>query len=342
MKVLLGMSGGVDSSYAAALLKQQGYEVEGAILRMHPYSEVEKAKRTADALGIPLHIVDCQDAFYERIVLDFCDEYRKGRTPNPCIRCNAEIKLRFLWETAKSLGFDKIATGHYARVVRRRGRYAIAKGIDARKDQSYFLYRVTQDILENLLLPLGELEKNEVQRQADSLALEAAKEKESQEICFIQGEKYTDYIERACGKCQEGNFVDDAGRVLGRHKGIIHYTVGQRKGLGVSASSRLFVRQIDPETNTVYLSDKKEEKSSFYIDDVIFSGATSALDLTQATQLTVKIRYLAKPVLVSLSSEGNRRYRVHSAEGFSGLTPGQSAVIYDGECVLAGGFINLS
>ncbi|MBP3436838.1 MAG: tRNA 2-thiouridine(34) synthase MnmA [Clostridia bacterium] len=337
MKILLGMSGGVDSSYAAALLKEAGYEVEGAILVMHDFTEMEKAQITADEIGIPLHIIDCKEIFREKIISQFCQEYCHGRTPNPCIRCNAEVKLRLLYETAIERGFDKIATGHYARVAKIGSRFAIQKGLDERKDQSYFLYRTDQEILEKLLLPLGELKKQEVQKRADSIALTAAKAKESQEICFIRDEKYTYYIERLYGKMPQGDFIGENGEILGKHKGILHYTVGQRKGLGIAATSRLFVKKIDPATHRVYLSSHNDTQDTFAIRDIVCS-ASSMEELEKSNDLTVKIRYLAKEVPVFVACKESK-WVLTAKNGLHALTEGQSAVIYKGDTVMAGGII---
>ena len=337
-RVLVGMSGGVDSTYAALRLREEGYEVYGAVLRMHEYTEVEEAEESAAALGIPLAVVDCTDLFASYVISDFMREYRCGRTPNPCIVCNELVKFRALYEEAKRREIPFIATGHYARVTLENGRYAVARAVDLTKDQSYMLYRLPQDVLSALIFPLGEICKTETLREAERLSLQAAQRPESQEICFVKGEDYAAYIERACGKSAEGEFVDECGNVLGRHKGILHYTVGQRKGLGISSTGRLFVKQINIEHNRIVLSDHKVTNKEFFLSSVVFSGESDPAALEKADNLMVKLRYTAPLVSARVLWEGECvRVTMDTEAPF--VTPGQSAVFYLGDRVAFGGIV---
>ena len=338
MKVLLGMSGGLDSTYAAVKLREMGYEVEGAVLRMHEYTEIKEAEESASTLGIPLHVIDCRDVFKKRVIDNFATEYLSARTPNPCIICNAEVKLRMLYETAKGLGIEKIATGHYANVVKTESGYAIARGADSKKDQSYMLWRVGEDILSALVLPLCDLEKSEIRAEAREMSLSAADRAESQEICFIPDNDYASYIENNYAKCSEGDFVSSDGEILGRHKGILHYTVGQRRGLGVAAGERVFITEINAENNTITLSKKGEGvKDSFRITDLLFTG----MEKREAGSIDayVKTRYLAPLANVTVTFDGDSATVCFKDEPKL-VTPGQSAVFYGEGVVLFGGFIS--
>lgn len=338
-KVLLGMSGGIDSTYAALTLKEQGYYVEGALLRMHGYTEVDEAKASAEALGIPLRILDAEELFERVVIRDFCKAYQSGKTPNPCIVCNENVKLRLLFDEAMREGFDHIATGHYAKVVKEDGRYAVAMGEDASKDQSYMLYRLPQEILAKLLLPLSDILKKDVKAEAKDRRLPSEDRPESQEICFVRGEDYADYIERACKEQSlPGHFVDEEGRVLGEHKGIIHYTVGQRKGLGISAASRLFVREIRPKEREIVLSSAPLKVKSFEISNLVFSGIDEA-QMESVGTLMVRVRYQSRLCEASLSPLKDDRWLVILKEEIPSVTPGQSAVFYCDGRVMLGGII---
>ena len=335
--VLVGMSGGVDSTLAAVRLREAGYSVRGCVLRMHEYTDVAEAEEAAKALGIPISVVDCTERFSACVITNFLEEYRKGRTPNPCIVCNETVKFRALFDEAKRLGISFIATGHYARVETTNGRYAMACAADMRKDQSYMLYRLPQDILSALLLPLGNVCKTEVVKEAKSLRLAVAEREESQEICFVQGETYAAYIERTVGKTPEGDFVDENGKVLGRHKGIVHYTVGQRKGLGVSAAERLFVKEINVDTNTIVLSNTKALRRQFVLASPVFSGIREE-ELEKERDLRVKLRYTAPPVAARARWE-NGRISVTMEGDAPFVTPGQSAVFYKDGRIAFGGVV---
>ena len=336
MKILLGMSGGVDSAYSAIKLKEMGHDVTGIFLIMHDYADVEGARACALDVGIPLIVEDCRGEFRRVVEKEFAEEYLRARTPNPCIICNSEIKFRRMYEISKEKGFDKIATGHYAGVREKNGRYSVLRASDEKKDQSYVLWRLEQDILSMMLFPLQSDLKSEVKERTGERGISAAFKAESQEICFIPDNDYAAYIENNYKKSEAGAFVDEEGRVLGEHKGIIHYTVGQRKGLGISASERLFVKKIDAGKNEITLSPESALGSdSFYINNMVFSGLPVMSE--GELDLLVKVRYLAPPVKAHVILDGVRA-RVELPEKRV-LTPGQSAVFYDGKAVMIGGFI---
>ena len=336
MKILVGISGGVDSAYAAKKLMLEGHEVEGAVLIMHQHTEVNAAREAAESVGIKLHEIDCTTAFDE-IKRNFVNEYINARTPNPCIICNERVKFRILYDYAMANGFDAIATGHYARLVSLDGRYALAMPEDSRKEQTYMLYRLPQEILSRLVLPLAEGTKSEIRSMAEERGISAANREDSQEICFLPEGNHTEYIESVAGKSPEGDFVDYQGKILGRHKGIIHYTVGQRKGLGISLGERVFVTEIDPVKNTVTLSPNMSGKITVNLSDVVYSGMPSPTEETEVI-LDVKLRYTAPLVKATarLYPDGRATLTLASPQKFA---PGQSAVLYRDGVVMLGGFI---
>ena len=335
------MSGGINRTYAVVKLRTLGYEPVGAVLKMSEHTDVAAAKRAADALGVELHVVDMQERFKSIVVENFVSEYMRARTPNPCIVCNREVKFKGLMECAKSLGIEKICTGHYARVEKSEetGRYYIARGTDARKDQSYVLWRLSQEELEMLFFPLADDVKTEVKERSKEMALPSAEAKESQEICFIPSHDHTAYMEELLGKkFEEGDFIDADGKVLGKHKGVPRYTIGQRKGLGISLGKHAFVTSIDPVANTVTLGDEEELfKNELCISDLIFQKRIIADG--ESVRLFAKIRYAAKPVMCTVTVSGGKA-RVVLDESARAITPGQSAVFYDGDDVVFGGFID--
>ena len=336
MRILVGISGGVDSAYAAKKLILDGHQVEGAVLIMHDYTELDAAREAAESVGIKLYEIDCRDRF-EEIKKNFVSEYTNGRTPNPCIICNERVKFRTLYDFAMENGFDAIATGHYARLTEIDGRFALAMPEDKRKEQTYMLYRLPAEILSRLVLPLSEGTKTEIREKASEQGISAANRSDSQEICFLPEGNHTEYIESVAGKCPEGDFVDNEGKILGRHKGIIHYTVGQRKGLGISLGERAFVTEINPENNTVTLSPKMSGKDTVYLTGVVYSGMEYPKD-EMVVQLDVKLRYTAPLVKVTahLYSDGTAVLHLLEPQKFA---PGQSAVLYRDGVVMLGGFI---
>jgi tRNA-specific 2-thiouridylase len=336
MRVLIGMSGGFDSAYTAHLLRASGHVVEGAVLKMHAFTELEEARACAEALGIPLHEIDGTALFEEAVVTPFCEAYLAARTPNPCILCNERVKFKLLYDYANENGFDRIATGHYARVAQKNGRYAIEMAKDVTKDQSYMLYRLSEDILAKLILPMGDIIKKEAKREGVALSLAAAERAESQEICFVGEESYADFIERRYGVSPEGDFVSESGEVLGTHHGIIRYTVGQRKGLGVSAESRLFIARIDPVTNRIRLAKTPPDVRAFTLTSPVFSGLSREEALTERS-LTVRVRYTATPVPATLDEVNGTLFCTLHGASRTAITAGQSAVFYlDGRVALGG------
>lgn len=342
MRILVGISGGVDSAFAAVKLKKDGHEVEGAVLRMHEHTEVSEAECVAQNIGIPLHTVDCSDAFDNIIRKNFVEEYLAGRTPNPCIICNERVKFRFLYEYAMKNGFDAIATGHYAKIVNvptdAGERFAFRISSDNAKDQTYMLYRLPQEIMSRLILPLGDFCKSEVREMAAAEGLVAADRPDSQEICFLPEGKHPEYIESVAGKCPEGDFIDVSGNVIGRHKGVIRYTVGQRKGLGISLGERAFVTKIDPKNNTVTLSTTDFGVSRVKVLDAVFSGMEPPKTNCRVP-LLVKLRYSARaiPCVAEFDGEGGITLEFSSPVK---AAPGQSAVLYRDETVMFGGIIS--
>ncbi len=357
MKILVGLSGGVDSAVTALLLKQQGYEVAGAtmsIWKERPdlkkpaehtcthgacFSADEKediaaAKSVADQIGIPFYVVDCKDE-YEKVVLDnFKEEYISGRTPNPCIRCNALVKFGVLPTLAKQSGieFDKFATGHYARVVEENGRYYLKRGLAANKDQSYFLYKLTQEQLSNIMMPLGEYTKDEIRAIAKENGLDVSDKPDSQD--FYEG----DYNELLGVEEKAGNIVDLDGKVLGQHTGIWNYTIGQRKGIGISAPEPLYVLELRKDTNEVVVGykDKTFKKSLKAIN--MNWIAVDGLD--KEIRATAKIRSTQQPTEVTVRPVDEKSVKVVFDEYQKSIAIGQSVVLYDEDKVIGGGIID--
>ena len=336
MRILVGISGGVDSAFAAKKLLLLGHSVEGAVLIMHDYTELEAAREAAESVGIMLHEIDCRDEF-SCIKENFVSEYISGRTPNPCIICNERVKFKTLLDFALANGFDAIATGHYAKITEIEGRYALEIAEDQRKDQTYMLYRLPQNILSRLVLPLYEGTKREIREKAAEQGISAADRGDSQEICFLPDGNHTEYIESVAGRCPEGDFVDESGNILGRHKGIIHYTVGQRKGLGISLGERAFVTSIDPVSNRVTLSGEMSGRTDIEIEDMVYSGMEKPSE-SKTCDLQVKLRYTAALIDVRAELLPDGRARLHFAEPQKSA-PGQSAVLYFDGVVMCGGFI---
>lgn len=355
-KVLMAMSGGIDSTVAAILLIEQGYELVGVTYRTFDNisrgcMEKEKgccsvdslfeAKRMAGDLGFEHHILDIREEFRETVISNFIDEYLHGRTPNPCVICNSTIKWGKLLETADELGCDYIATGHYARIGHRDGRWFLRKGTDLSKDQTYFLWTLTQENLSRTLFPLGELTKPEVRKIAFDHGYEKLSKKgESQEICFIPDNDYRAFLaEQVEGYAENyghGYFVDTKGRKLGEHKGFPNYTIGQRKGLGIALGQPMFVIAIHPEENTVVLGTKEELQGKiFYAKDI---NLMKYSHLPEGMEVTAKIRYRNEGGKASVFHEEGR-LRVVFHEPMDSITPGQSAVFYEGEDIVGGGVI---
>ena len=342
-KVLLGMSGGVDSSAAAALLMRAGHEVIGATLVMHDIHEKDAAaaKTVADALGIEHYTVDMRGDFEKYVLSPFVSEYENGRTPNPCVLCNGYIKFPGLIKAADSLGCQYIATGHYAAIGNRDGHPVITAATDKAKDQSYFLYMLGGDILSRLLFPLSGMTKSEIRALAEELRLPSASSPDSQDICFIKDISCADFVSGRSKKPPAlGNFVDTDGKVLGKHKGISAYTVGQRKGLGVSSTSPLYVSHIDAESGNVILCRENElYRTRVYAENCRYFAGTLPEEPFEAT---VSLRYTKKPGRATVTALPDNRVLIEFTEPQRAPAPGQAAVFFDGDDLLGGGIIESS
>lgn len=350
MKIAVAMSGGIDSSMAALLLLEAGHEIVGLtaelsvglIGRHYGRSAVSDStgasRHVADAYRFPLHVIDLEEAFTSLVVAPFCREYLRGRTPNPCVRCNPLIKFGSLLDHAKSLGCEALATGHYAIIkTSETGRRYVARGAEIAKDQSYFLYRLSQESLGSTLFPLGTYTKEQVRAMAEERGLAAAKRPESQEICFIPDNRYADFIEREAGAGRgPGDIVDANGAVIGRHRGIHRYTIGQRRGLGIAAPRPLYVVGIDAEANRIVAGFKEDlETAALVADDIHFMKETDLRD----RDVLVKARSTQAPVAARLSGK-NGGLLVTFRQPQIGISPGQAAVFYnDSMEVLGGGTI---
>lgn len=354
-KVVVGMSGGVDSSVAAYLLKKQGYDVIGVTMQIWQDEEeaakeenggccglsaVDDARRVAQALDIPYYVMNFKKEFKCRVIDYFVEEYLQGRTPNPCIACNRYVKWESLLKRSMEIGADYIATGHYARIDRLpNGRFAIRNSVTAAKDQTYALYNLTQFQLSHTLMPVGDYTKEEIRQIAMEQKLPVAHKPDSQEICFVPDQDYASFIDReAPGKVPgPGNFVTLDGKVLGQHKGITHYTVGQRRGLEIAAGHRIFVTQIRPETNEVVLGENEDTFTDTVICDKV--NFMSVEDIAEPVRVLAKIRYNHKGEYCMLEKQADGKIICSFERPVRAATPGQAVVFYDGEHVLGGGTI---
>ncbi len=337
-KVAVGLSGGVDSAVCTMLLQQAGYQPIGVFLRMHRVGQEEKAaRRAAEELGISFYVKDLTDVFEEKVIRPFAALYKRGKTPNPCILCNPAVKFKGLLEAADALGCEKIATGHYASVEQKSGLHLICRIPGQEKDQSYMLYGLDKSCRSRLLLPLGQMaDKNAVRSQAAQKGLSAAKKKDSLDICFLEpGCSHGAFIEDYTGSPPaSGVILDPGGKVLGKHNGICHYTVGQRRGLGVASTERLYVSALDPDTNTVVLGPKESvESRDVYLRDFVLHYALPS------EGLTAKVRYRDRDTAVRVELLGGGKACLHFETPKSAPAPGQSAVVYWNDCVLGGGII---
>lgn len=352
-KVMLGMSGGVDSSVAALLLIEQGYDVTGVTMKLRPdeymqdslsggccsLDDIDDARRVAYKLGIEHIVLNFTDIFKDKVIDYFVGEYMHGRTPNPCIACNSNVKFNALMNRAMSLGYDYVATGHYSVIEYDNNiKRWLLKKAPCSKDQSYVLYNMTQEQLAHTLMPLAGLEKCDTRRLAEERGLPVASKPDSQEICFVENNDYAGFIERYTGKIPEkGNFVDVKGNILGKHKGISNYTIGQRKGLGLSFGKPMYVIKINPSDNTVVLGEEGSQYSSALIaDNVNFIPFDS---LEGEMNVTAKIRYQANPSDAKIIGLPDGRVKVEFREPQRSITSGQAVVFYDGDIVVGGGTI---
>lgn len=352
--VVVGMSGGVDSSVAAYLLKKQGYRVIGVTMQIWQDEEeaaleenggccglsaVDDARRVANRLDIPYYVMNFKNEFKEKVIDYFVDEYVHGRTPNPCIACNRYVKWEALLERSLSIGADYIATGHYARVVcLENGRYALKRSATLAKDQTYALYNLTQEQLKRTLMPVGEYTKDEIRGIAKECELLVADKPDSQDICFVPDGDYASYIEQTAGiSMNPGNFVDASGKVLGTHKGIVHYTVGQRKGLGLALGYPAFVTEIRPDTNEIVIGTKEDSMVRVVRANQI--NFMSVETITEPIRVFAKIRYNHRGAWATLEKTGEDEVVCTFDEPQGAPAPGQALVFYDEDIVMGGGSI---
>jgi tRNA-specific 2-thiouridylase len=352
MRIVVAMSGGVDSSVAAALLAQAGHEVIGLSMQLYDQQQGEvrfgscctiddlhDARRVAARIGIPHYIVNFERQFTDTVVSNFVREYAAGRTPIPCVHCNGDLKFAALSARAATFGADFVATGHYARVERddRAGRFVLKRGVDARKDQSYFLFTLTQEQLARAMFPVGWLAKSAVRDTARALGLTVADKHDSYEICFVPDGDHAAFVERQRGEPTPGALRDLNGRILGRHEGVHHFTVGQRKGIGLSSPIPLYVVGIDAESGSVTVGPRHAlERTELTASDVNWiSGAPPAA----GARVTAQIRYRHREAPASLAPLPDARVRVRFDEPQVAMAPGQAVVFYDGDTVVGGGWI---
>ncbi len=348
-RILIAMSGGVDSSVAAATLTEQGHRCIGATMRLFSgaagtcgsLAEAQEARAVADKLNIPHYVFDFDKDFEKQVIGRFCQAYQNGRTPNPCVDCNRYMKFQKLYEQAQQLACDAIATGHYARVEYddERGRWLLKRARCAEKDQSYVLYMLTQEQLARSVFPLGEIpSKQEVREMAAKYGFENADKPDSQDICFVPDGDYAAFLEEYTGKtAQPGDFVDESGRVLGQHRGLIRYTVGQRKGLGLSLPAPLYVCEKRTEDNTVVLGEEEKLfKNEFFATDFNWIACDPPTD---PISVSVMARYRAREIAGTAQVMLDGRVHICCDSPLRAITPGQAVVLYDGDLVVGGGTI---
>lgn len=346
MRVVVAMSGGVDSSAAAAVLKEQGHEVIGMTLRVWSYEstaqcgsccspdDIDDARAVAEKLGIPFYVANVEELFKDKVVSPFVDSYLNGKTPIPCVACNQDVKFGFLLKRARQLG-AKLATGHYAQVSQIDGKYELQRGADDAKDQSYFLFTLGQDELKDVMFPVGHLKKPEVRAIAERHGLITTNKPDSMEICFVPDGDYARFVEKVAGAQPKGEIVTADGEVIGTHDGIHKFTIGQRKGIAVPHSEKLYVQKLEAANNRVVVGPASEtERASFHL---LRPHWVDGAPLEK--QVTIRIRHRHQGATGRVKLEANGHFKVFLDSPARAVTPGQAAVVYEGERVLGGGWI---